>query len=115
MTSLTDIRNAAVKPILAKTADVYGRFEAFSISITAITVGFIINAASKSMAHLAVGQVFYTIGQIGIQFLQQILTADTTTLENRSFFASLLLAPAIFTAWIGAPIVSALVPAHWRW
>jgi hypothetical protein len=64
---------------------------------------------------LAAGQIFYTIGQIGIQFLQQILTADTTTLENRSFFASLLLAPALFTSWIGAPIVAALVPDQWRW
>ena len=100
---------------MAKTADVYGRFEAISISIIAITVGLIVNASSKSMADLAVGQVFYSIGQIGLQFLQQIFTADTTTLENRSFFSSLLLAPAIFTAWIGAPMVSSLVPAHWRW
>ena len=104
-----------MKPLLVKIADVYGRFEAISVSIVAITIGFIVNASSKSMADLAVGQVFYTIGHVGLRFLQQIFTADNTTLENRSFFSSLLLAPALFTAWTGAPLVSSLVPVHWRW
>lgn len=113
--SLIQTRNAATKPTLAKAADVFGRCEAFSLSILAVTIGFIVNATSQSLGQLAAGEVFYTIGQVGIQFLQQILTADTTTLENRSLFGSLLLAPAIFTAWIGSPIVSALVPRQWRW
>lgn len=108
-------RNAACKPLLAKISDVYGRFEALCLAIFAITIGFIVNASSNSMADLAAGQIFYSFGQIGIQFLQQILTADTTTLENRSFFGSVLLAPALFTSWCGAPIVSALVPDKWRW
>lgn len=100
---------------MAKVADAWGRMEALNLSVGSIVIGFIINASSRNLGQLAAGQIFYTIGQVGIQFLQQILTADTTTLENRSVFGSLLLAPAIFTAWIGAPIVAELVPQHWRW
>jgi hypothetical protein len=104
-----------VKPALAKTANVWGHFEAFSVSIVAILIGFAINAASQNLGGLTAGQIFYTIGQVGIQFLQQILIADITTLENRSILGSLVLCPTIFTSWIGAPIVSAMVPTKWRW
>ncbi|EHK41008.1 siderophore iron transporter [Trichoderma atroviride IMI 206040] len=106
---------AIVKPALAKTANIWGLLEAFSISIVAILIGFAINAASQNLGSLTAGQIFYTIGQVGIQFLQQILIADITTLENRSILGSLVLCPTIFTSWIGAPIVSAMVPEEWRW
>ncbi|KAF3074718.1 Siderophore iron transporter 1 [Trichoderma lentiforme] len=106
---------AIVKPALARAANVWGLLEAFSLSIVAILIGFAINAASQNLGGLAAGQIFYTIGQVGIQFLQQILVAEITTLENRSILGSLILSPTIFTSWIGAPIVSAMVPAKWRW
>ncbi|KAL7904426.1 MFS general substrate transporter [Trichoderma velutinum] len=106
---------AIVKPALARAANIWGLLEAFSLSIAAILVGFAINAASQNIGGLAAGQIFYTIGQVGIQFLQQILVAEITTLENRSILGSLILSPTIFTSWIGAPIVSAIVPAKWRW
>nr|WNZ75290.1 hypothetical protein [Trichoderma harzianum] len=105
---------AIVKPALARAANVWGLLEAFSLSIAAILIGFAINAASQNLGGLAAGQIFYTIGQVGIQFLQQILVAEITTLENRSILGSLILSPTIFTSWIGAPIVSAMVPAKWR-
>ncbi|PKK43474.1 hypothetical protein CI102_12522 [Trichoderma harzianum] len=106
---------AIVKPALARAANIWGLLEAFSLSIAAILIGFAINAASQNLGGLAAGQIFYTIGQVGIQFLQQILVAEITTLENRSILGSLILSPTIFTSWIGAPIVSAMVPAKWRW
>lgn len=108
-------RTAATKPIVAKIADASGRAEALSVSLVSIVLGFAINAASRNMGTMAAGHVFYSFGQVGIVFLQQILAADTTTLENRSVFGALLYSPPIFTAWIGGPMVQALVPAHWRW
>lgn len=62
-------RNAVAKPVLAKTAFVFGRFENFVVSIVAFTIGFTISASSRNLPNLAAGQIFYTIGQIGIQFL----------------------------------------------
>ena len=100
---------------MAKVADASGRAEAMSASLAAILLGFIINSTSHRLSQLAVGQIFYSIGQNGVLFIQQVLAADTTTLENRTIFSSMLYSPAIFTAWAGAPIVSALVPRNWRW
>ncbi|XWW94943.1 hypothetical protein V2A60_002893 [Cordyceps javanica] len=100
---------------MAKIADASGRAEALSISLVSIVLGFVVNAASRNLGTMAAGQVFYSVGQVGVMFVQQILAADTTTLENRSLFGSLLYAPPIFTAWIGGPMVEALVPTHWRW
>lgn len=100
---------------MAKVADAFGRSEAFSASLLAIVLGFVINATSRNLGTMAAGQIFYSMGQVGIMFLQQILAADTTTLINRSIFGSLLYSPPIFTAWIGGPVVESLVPAHWRW
>ncbi|KAH8715968.1 MFS siderochrome iron transporter C [Beauveria bassiana] len=115
ISTIQNILTAATKPIVAKIADASGRAEALSVSLVSIVLGFAINAASRNMGTMAAGHVFYSFGQVGIVFLQQILAADTTTLENRSVFGALLYSPPIFTAWIGGPMVQALVPAHWRW
>ncbi|KAJ3477781.1 hypothetical protein NLG97_g8748 [Lecanicillium saksenae] len=115
VSTLQNILNAATKPIMAKIADASGRAEAFSVSLVSIVLGFAINATSHNLGTMAAGQIFYSIGQVGIMFLQQILAADTTTLENRSIFGSLLYSPPILTAWIGGPMVEALVPTDWRW
>ncbi|KAL7940647.1 MFS general substrate transporter [Trichoderma barbatum] len=109
------VRYAIVKPALARAANIWGLLEAYSLSIAAILIGFAIDAASQNIGGLAAGQIFYTIGQVGIQFLQQILIADITTLKNRAIFGSLILSPTIFTSWIGAPIVSTMCLAKWRW
>ncbi|KAK8143819.1 hypothetical protein G3M48_006699 [Beauveria asiatica] len=115
ISTIQNILTAATKPIVAKIADASGRAEALSVSLVSIVLGFTINAASRNLATMAAGHVFYSIGQVGVVFLQQILAADTTTLENRSAFGALLHSPPIFTAWIAGPMVQALVPAHWRW
>lgn len=100
---------------MAKIADAPGRAEALSVSLASLVLGFVVNAASRNLGAMAAGQVFYSAGQAGVVFLQQILAADTTTLANRAVFGSLLYAPPIVTAWIGGPMVEALVPTHWRW
>ncbi|KAM3445508.1 hypothetical protein NHJ13734_000421 [Beauveria thailandica] len=111
ISTIQNILTAATKPIVAKIADASGRAEALSVSLVSIVLGFTINAASRNLATMAAGHVFYSIGQVGVVFLEQILAADTTTLENRSVFGALLYSPPIFTAWIGGPMVQALVPA----
>lgn len=96
-------------------ADAAGRAEAISLAVVSITLGFVINATSQNLGDFSAGHVFYSFGQTGILFLQQILAADTTTLTNRSLFSGLLYSPFVFTSWAGAAIVQALVPNQWRW
>ncbi|KAK3185939.1 hypothetical protein K4F52_005394 [Lecanicillium sp. MT-2017a] len=112
ISTLQNILNAAAKPILAKVADAAGRAEAISLGVLSITIGFVINATSQNLGGLSAGQVFYSFGQTGITFLQQILAADTTTLANRSLLGGLLYSPFVFTSWAGAAIVEALVPVR---
>lgn len=107
--------SAASQPVMAKVADSQGRPEALGLCLLLVVVGFVVNATSRSVEQISAGQILYGFGQTGLQFVQQLLSADTTTLANRSIFSSALYSPAIFTAWAGAPIVGALVPSHWRW
>lgn len=53
----------------------YSRFEAFTVSIFLITLGFILEATSNNIGAFAAAQIFYVAGQVGIQFMQQIFAA----------------------------------------
>ncbi|KAF3915285.1 hypothetical protein AA313_de0201546 [Arthrobotrys entomopaga] len=101
---------------MAKIADVFGRFEAFAISILLFVIGYIMLASSSSVQTYAGAQVFYAAGSTGLLILQQIFIADTTDLLNRALFSSLPDLPFLWTVWAG-PEVGAAVLKHtsWRW
>lgn len=92
--TVQNIMYAVTKPPVAKIADVFGyglllslaemqeltnipysRFEAFTVSIFLITLGFILEATSNNIGAFAAAQIFYVAGQVGIQFMQQIFAA----------------------------------------
>ncbi|KAH8152683.1 uncharacterized protein LAJ45_03524 [Morchella importuna] len=114
--TVQNIMYAVTKPPVAKIADVFGRFEAFTFSVVLLTLGFILEAASQDIGTFAAAQIFYVAGQVGIQFMQQIFAADTTNLKWRALFNALPLAPFLFTTWCGAPIVERVLrDSTWRW
>jgi len=106
---------AVTKPPVAQFANVCGRLEAFSVSIVFLIIGFVMQASSKNISIYAAALVFYVIGQVGVQFMQQLFAADTTSMANRALFQTLVLAPTLFTTWAASPIVNALAPNQWRW
>lgn len=107
---------AVVKPPMSKIADVFGRFEAFSLSVIIYTLGYIQQAASSSVATFATAQIFYSAGQTGLQILIQIFIADTSDLVNRALCATLPYAPYLINSWVGAPLASLLLDhLGWRW
>ena len=101
---------------MAKFANVFGRLEAFSISVVVYVIGYIQMAGSKNVQTFASAQIFYSAGSTGLQVLQQIFIADTTDLLNRALFSSLPDLPFLVTVWVGPPIANSLL-AHstWRW
>ncbi|KAF2675193.1 MFS general substrate transporter [Microthyrium microscopicum] len=108
--------NAVIKPPMAKIADVFGRFEAFSIAIFLFTVGYIQQAASNNVRTYAAAQIFYSAGSQGLQILQQIFVADTSDLLNRALYSSLFDVPFLWTVWVGPDIAqSILTRSTWRW
>ncbi|WEW57797.1 hypothetical protein PRK78_003264 [Emydomyces testavorans] len=96
-----NVINAVIKPPVAKIADVFGRFEAFCISILFYVLGYVQMAASKNVQTYASAQIFYSAGSTGLQILQQVFIADSSDLLNRALFASLPELPFLVTLALG--------------
>ncbi|KAL1839284.1 hypothetical protein VTJ49DRAFT_1684 [Mycothermus thermophilus] len=107
--------NAVIKPPMAKIADVFGRLEAFCISVLLCVLGYVQMAASRNVETYASAQIFYSAGSTGLQILQQVFIADTSDFLNRALFSSLPDSPFIVTVWIGPAIAAAiLATTSWR-
>lgn len=114
--TLTHLKPAVVKPVMAKIANVFGRLEAFTFSIFLYIIGYIQMAGSSNVETFASAQIFYSAGNTGLQILQQILIADTSDLLNRAFFSSIPDIPFLITVWVGPSIAGSLPAAtNWRW
>lgn len=101
---------------MAKFANVFGRLEAFSFSVTLCVLGYVQQAASSSVQAFASAQVIYSAGATGLRILQQIFIADTSNLLNRALLSNLPDLPFLVTVWIGAPLASSVLShATWRW
>ena len=101
---------------MAKVADVFGRFEAFCLSILIYILGYIQMAASNNVQAYASAQIFYSAGSTGLQILQQVFIADSSSLLNRALLALLPEFPFLVTVWIGPTIADAVLRhASWRW
>ena len=101
---------------MAKFANVFGRLEAFCLSILIYTIGYIQQAASRNVQTFAAAQIFYSAGSTSLQILQQIFIADTSDLLNRALFSSIPDTPFLVTVWSGPPIAqSILSKSSWRW
>ena len=101
---------------MAKIADVFGRLDAFSISVFLYVIGYIQMATSKNVQTYAAAQIFYSAGNTGLQILQQIFIADTSDLLNRALWSSLPDLPFLVTVWIGSIIGNDIVKhTTWRW
>jgi MFS family permease len=101
---------------MAKIADVFGRFEAFCLSILIYILGYIQMAASTNVQTYASAQIFYSAGSTGLQILQQVFIADSSDLLNRAFLALLPEFPFLVTVWLGPTIAGAVLrTSSWRW
>ncbi|KAK6441956.1 hypothetical protein LTR95_001816 [Oleoguttula sp. CCFEE 5521] len=107
---------SVVKPPMSKLADVFGRFEAFTLSVFIFSIGYIQQAASHNVETYAAAQIFYAAGSTGLQILIQIFVADTSDLVNRALCSTLPAMPFLINVWVGAPLAETLLrKASWRW
>ncbi|KAM0716729.1 hypothetical protein Q7P37_008174 [Cladosporium fusiforme] len=107
---------SVVKPPMSKIADVFGRFEAFTLSVLIYSVGYVQQAASNNVQTYAAAQIFYSAGSTGLQILIQIFIADTSDLVNRALCSTLPALPFLVNVWIGSPLADMLLKqASWRW
>jgi MFS family permease len=104
------------KPPMSKIADVFGRFEAFGLSILFYIVGFIQQASSNSVNTYAAAQVFYSTGSTGVQILIQIFIADTSDLVNRALCSTIPSIPFLVNVWVGPALAEKILKnLNWRW
>ncbi|SNX83999.1 probable siderophore iron transporter mirC [Melanopsichium pennsylvanicum] len=111
---------------IAKLADVFGRAQAYGVSLFFWVLGFIIIAVSQDAADVAGGTVLYAIGNTGIQIMQQIVLADYISTKWRGASIGLVSLPYVINFAVASKITTALttktgpagtsVPsATWRW
>ncbi|KAK5118290.1 hypothetical protein LTR62_002803 [Meristemomyces frigidus] len=107
---------SVAKPPMSKIADVFGRFEAFSLSVFIYVIGYIQQASANSVQTYAAAQIFYAAGSTGLQILVQIFIADTSDLLNRSLVATLPDVPFLINVWVGPTLADAILTnLTWRW
>ena len=101
---------------IAKILDVFGRPQGYFVCIFIATVGIIMMAACNNVEAYAAAQVFYTVGNYGIQYSLSVFVADTSTLRNRGLMQAFASSPSLITGWLAGPISSAFLAGRgWRW
>ena len=107
---------STIKPPISKIADVFGRFEAFTLSVLIYSIGYVQQATSDNVETYAAAQLFYAAGQTGLQILIQIFIADTSDLVNRALCSTLPTLPFLINVWVGSTLADKLIhSASWRW
>lgn len=101
---------------LAKILDVFGRPQGYLVCIFLATAGLVMMAACNNVEAYAAAQVFYTVGNNGLQYSLSVFVADTSSLRNRGLMQAFAGSPNLITGWLAGPISSAyLKGAGWRW
>lgn len=110
------ILNVVTRPVIAKIADVVGRFEGFVLSFFLLTASFVVMAVSPNIETYFVSQILFTIGGLGVQFMIQVFAADTTGLVYRALFVVLPNMAYLFVPWFAGPLTTAVLEnSSWRW
>ncbi|KAL8834800.1 MAG: hypothetical protein Q9170_003596 [Blastenia crenularia] len=101
---------------IAKILDVFGRPQGYLFCIFLATVGLIMMAACNNVESYAAAQVFYTVGNNGLQYSLSVFVADTSSLRNRGLMQAFASSPNLITCWLAGPISSGYLKGPgWRW
>lgn len=113
---LSSVIGGVTNLTLAKILDVFGRPQGYLFCIFLATVGLIMMAACNNVEAYAAAQVFYTVGNNGIQYSLSVFVADTSSLRNRGLMQAFASSPNLITCWLAGPISSAYLKGPgWRW
>ena len=113
---LSSVIGGVTNLTIAKVLDVFGRPQGYLFCIVLATVGLIMMAACNNVEAYAAAQVFYTVGNNGIQYSLSVFVADTSSLRNRGLMQAFAGSPNLITCWLAGPISSGyLTGPGWRW
>ena len=113
---LSSVIGGVTNLTLAKILDVFGRPQGYLFCIFLATVGLIMMAACNSVEAYAAAQVFYTVGNNGLQYSLSVFVADTSSLRNRGLMQAFAGSPNLITCWLAGPISATYLNGPgWRW
>ncbi|GAC98148.1 major facilitator super [Pseudozyma hubeiensis SY62] len=105
---------AVAKPPIAKLSDVVGRPQAYVLSLVFYVCGYIVVSTTASLRSLIGGICLQSAGTTGIQVLQSIIIADTTTAKWRGLVIGIVNLPFLINFAVAGPMVD-LVMRHGGW
>ncbi|KAL1860775.1 hypothetical protein Plec18167_009186 [Paecilomyces lecythidis] len=112
----TGIISAVAKPFIAKLSDTTSRPYMYLLALVFYVLGYIVVAASHTIAGYVVGEVFVAVGSSGLDLVNDTIVADMAPLEWRGFVGSMLSTPFIINTWFAGKIVDAMVSrGQWCW
>ena len=113
---LSSVIGGVTNLTIAKVLDVFGRPQGYLFCIVLATVGLIMMAACNNVEAYAAAQVFYVVGNNGIQYTLSVFVADTSSLRNRGLMQAFASSPNLITCWLAGPISSGFLNGPgWRW
>ncbi|KAI0594285.1 major facilitator superfamily transporter [Biscogniauxia sp. FL1348] len=101
---------------IAKVIDIWGRCEGFIVMVTLVVVGMIMKATCINVEMYAAAHTLYWVGHIGMQYIIDIILADTTTLKNRLILFGIKATPTIAVTFAGPRIADLFYTnVNFRW
>ncbi|KAI2780224.1 MFS general substrate transporter [Daldinia loculata] len=92
------------KLTIAKVIDIWGRCEGFVVMVVLVVIGMIMKATCVNVEMYAAAHTLYWVGHLGMQYIIDIILADTTTLKNRIIMYGINATPTIATTFAGPKI-----------
>ncbi|KAI1376563.1 MFS general substrate transporter [Hypoxylon crocopeplum] len=104
------------KLTIAKIIDIWGRCEGFVFMVALVVIGMILKATCTSVEMYGAAHAIYWVGHLGMQYIIDIILADTTTLKNRMIMYGLNSTPTIATTFAGPKIADLFYTyVNFRW
>ncbi|KAI8716564.1 MFS domain-containing protein [Fusarium sp. LHS14.1] len=107
---------AAVFIPLAKFLDIAGRAEGYLLMVAFADLGLIIMATSKNLSTYCAANVFYQVGFTGLIYSIDVITADSTNLQNRALAYAFTSSPYMISAFAGSYASEKMLETiNWTW
>ncbi|KAJ5915992.1 major facilitator superfamily domain-containing protein [Penicillium tannophilum] len=95
--------------------NIWDRVVALTSMLFIALVGLILMACCRDISTYCVAQAFVTVGFTGLIFCVDVLTADTSKVQDRALAFAFTSSPYIIMAFAGAPLSESFNNTNWRW
>lgn len=106
---------AVSKPPVAMATDRLGRMYALVLAVACAVAGYLVMGYAHSLPVLVAGVLIQTVGYTGIQVLQTVIIADTTSAKWRGLVLGMVNVPFLINFGIAGPLAEHILALHgWR-